>query len=218
MKIGFVFCHGWGFNKDFWRNLKPYFQIYPCYYMDLGYFNNPIEIRQENLTSLKWIGIGHSLGFIKLLESNVQFSALIGLQAFTNFLGSGPELVKIRTQELNKIINNFNLQPLATLENFYNDCGLEFRKEQFKFINYERLITDLEKLKLNYNHLIYSIPLLVIGSKDDKIVPESLIKANFIKNKNTELIIHNKGRHLLGLNEADLIYENIMHFISKLNE
>ena len=37
MKKHFVFYHGFGFDKNFWSNLAPYFAKEKCTYLDLGY-------------------------------------------------------------------------------------------------------------------------------------------------------------------------------------
>lgn len=47
MKKHFVFYHGFGFDKNFWSNLAPYFAKEKCTYLDLGYFGNKCEFNSE---------------------------------------------------------------------------------------------------------------------------------------------------------------------------
>lgn len=98
MKLGFIFSHGWAFNKSYWDNLLPHFKEHPCIVLDHGHMDWSTCHRSIK----KFIGsvVGHSLGLVKLLQSKNTFKALIGLQAFNNFLASDKSLNRRRTLEL----------------------------------------------------------------------------------------------------------------------
>src|SRR5688572_30283333 len=126
--IGFIFCHGWGFSPDFWDNIQIHFKGFPCLFWDLGYFGKVSRPLPTAITSHhQWIGVGHSLGFLKLLESAELFTAMIGLQGFTTFLGLSPVLNKERKRYLKKMITQFEKNPIKTLLDFRQTCGLPLK-------------------------------------------------------------------------------------------
>ncbi|MGI2257352.1 aminotransferase class III-fold pyridoxal phosphate-dependent enzyme [Candidatus Cardinium hertigii] len=164
MKPLFIFCHGWGFDQQFFEPLiKEYFPTISCYSLDLGYFGNE---KIEFPTDQPFIGVGHSLGFIKLLSLKVKFTALIGIQAFINFLGFDPQLQKKRKLELKTMFNYFQSNPIDTLRSFHKRCGLDYTLS--KNFNTTKLIQDLGLLATT--HPLSPIPLLIIGAKNDTLV------------------------------------------------
>ena len=70
----YLLAHGFGFNNDYWKNLIPLLDG-NIYFLD-----------DPNLDGSKvYIGIGHSLGFLKLNNSEFKFDALVALQGFLNY-------------------------------------------------------------------------------------------------------------------------------------
>jgi pimeloyl-[acyl-carrier protein] methyl ester esterase len=210
--IGFIFCHGWGLDKSFWKNILPYFRDYPYLVWDLGYFGDPDIIIPDNQDSIAWIGIGHSLGFSKLLQYNIKFKAIIGLQAFTNFLSNNLVFKKIRLKLIEKMIIDIKVDYIKTLQNFYSESGISFDYLFDKKINLENLSNDLDQLRTNENNLTCNIPCLIIASNGDKIVPSILIKDNFT-NSNYRIIVHEGNTHSLGYIYSEFVFKHIMKFI-----
>ena len=210
--INFVFCHGFAFNQNFWCNLTQYFAGEKCTYLDSEYYNSPSSPITENKDKI--IAIGHSLGLLKLLCSGIKFDYIIGLNGFINFLGNDPCLQKKRRVELETLKQNFIKNPLLTLKSFYKRCGVPSFLSQIdnKKINLDTMLMDLHLLNSNIN-LPTNIPVLILGSEDDKIVPPALIYDNFDHYSNAEINITNKGKHGLGYLEEAYIYKKIMSFI-----
>ncbi|WPX97884.1 hypothetical protein [Candidatus Fokinia crypta] len=210
MNRHFIFCHGFGFDVSFWDNLSPYFAREKCTFIDLGYFKKPLypKIFHEQ----KVIGIGHSLGLLKLVELHKNFEYIIILNGFRNFLGFNPILRKKREVELEILERKFMINPLDALNIFYRKCGISsftkgFRKED---LNFNLMQSELNLLR---NIIILpSIPILVLSSNDDMIVPPQIVKDNF-SNFNAKLEIINHGGHILGLAEPLFVYEKIMKFL-----
>ena len=228
MRKCLIFCHGWGGTINFWNNLKNIFDLnlatnylnISTFFLDLGYFGNPIDSIPFELLDdpeLEFIGIGHSLGLIKLLNLNIKFKALIGLQSFINFLGIDLKLRVLRTKALNLLIKNFALDPLATLENFYRTIGFNnFRFNQQLQLDQFRLQKDLNLLSLEVQ-LKSNIPILIIGAKDDIIVPPALLLDNFSNYSSVEIKMLSDGGHGLGFKHPETIYNNITQFLYDIN-
>ncbi|AXI24641.1 Pimelyl-[acyl-carrier protein] methyl ester esterase [Cardinium endosymbiont of Sogatella furcifera] len=210
MKPCFIFCHGWGFDHKFFEPLiKEYFSNLCCYCLDLGYFGKE-NLRLPSNNTL--IGVGHSLGFIKLISLKVKFTALIGIHAFINFLGFDSELHKKRKLELKTMIKHFQITPIDTLASFHKRCGINY--DISNCLNKIKLMKDLELLTAAYP--LPDIPLLIIGSKNDTIVPTELVFDNF--SKYVRVVVHNEGYHSLGLYGRHFVHEQIISFVDGISE
>ena len=215
MKRLFVFSHGWGFDKNFWQNLAPYFKNEQCIFIDYGYFGE--EIKLENLDhNYSIIGIGHSLGFIKLLDINVKFDYLIGLNSFINFLGQDENLSFSRQQELNIMQQNLKQNLTITLQNFYNRCGIVIEADKYYKIDKHLLYEDLNLLSKKFT-VPTQISTLILNSQNDPIITESISRENFAEITNISLQILNTGSHGLGYLEADIVYHKILSHIDADN-
>lgn len=95
----FVFCHGFGFDASFWERIAPYFSQEKCSFIDLGYFNNRVDI--QCLQEQRIVAIGHSIGLSKLI-STYSFDYLIGLNGFINFLGSDLAIYTADTSKVDR--------------------------------------------------------------------------------------------------------------------
>ncbi|MDD9331104.1 MAG: hypothetical protein PV340_00240 [Wolbachia sp.] len=213
MNYCFLFCHGWGFDHKFFVPLiNEYFFKKPHYCLDLGYFGKENINFPENST---FIGIGHSLGLMKLASLNVKFKALIGIQAFVKFLGFDSQLHRERELELKTMMRNFKISPIETMMSFYKRCGVNLINDNsFNHLDKVKLMQDLKLLTTT--HELPCMPLLILGATDDTIVPPGLIYDNF--GNDVKVIMHNKGRHSLGLREHSFIYEQIVNFLSGITE
>ena len=172
MKGDIVLCHGFGFDRDYWDSLIPYFSDYNIYNMDLGYYGRKTSTL-PTLKSRKTIGIGHSLGFLKLAQLNLEFDLLVGLNPFLNFLGNQKELRRKRQLEFKMLKSSLNLSPKETLESFHLRCGASFDYEKFQNVSLRTLIEDLDYI--SYEHPKPNAKeILILASEDDPVVPKAL--------------------------------------------
>lgn len=209
MKKRFVFCHGFGFDADFWNNLRPYFSKEDCLFLDLGYFgkeNMHIPIDHD----VELIGIGHSIGLMKLIALDVNFTKLIGLQGFINFLGFDQNLNKKRRYELEDLRKAFAFMPKLALSFFYKHAGASVAKEKLSQINKNKMLNDLDYLATKVE---IKTSTLIIGSKDDVIVTPELINDNFASLAQVEIVMCEKGMHCLGNAQPEFVYQEIMRFV-----
>lgn len=207
--IGFVFCHGWAYDPSFWDNLKSYFKNYPCIFWNLGYFAPSNLLIPKDLT-IKWIGIGHSLGFIKLLTSPMRWHKLVGLQGFVNFQGNNSSLKRKRTRDLLKLQQHFERDAAGALAFFYKSCG--GKRIHNNILRKEVLLNDLKQLQ-SVQSLINPPPCLILGTKDDLIVTNELINDNFEQCDQVQIMMHDKGSHNLGFSEPEFVYRAISNFV-----
>ena len=207
----FIFQHGWGYDRNFWQNLAPYFKKEKCIFLDSGYFG--ANFSPKNLFSrYSYVGIGHSLGFTKLLRSTIKFNHLVGICSFTNFLGNDQKIKSVRRKEFDTMNLNLTKNFSDTLHNFYKRCNVPMNY-QYYTINRDLLYRDFHLLLLP-SALPAKIPTLIINSSDDIIVPKAVSLDNFAEQKDIDLRILNSSNHGLGYHQADIIYSKIMSFIN----
>jgi len=214
MALRFVLSHGWGFSPAFWAPLLekwPFTQ--PPIVWDAGYYGLPDLSLPAADASTQWVGIGHSIGFARLIRQNRSFSALIGLQAFTRFLGDNPPLREQRLAEWEQLSMHFDASAVATLKSFYRRCGVPgkwFAPEQ---CNRAALKTDLQQLKESLS-LPDSVPVLILSSQDDVIVPPAILQDNFQGTSST-IDYCDTARHALGYLEPEWVLERIQTFLKE---
>jgi pimeloyl-[acyl-carrier protein] methyl ester esterase len=193
----YLLCHGFGFSNEYWRNLVPLLDGEVVFFDD-----NPDKNK-------RYIGIGHSVGFQKLNNSDFKFDCLVGLQGFINFCGNDPNAKKEREANLDHMLRVFSENAAKSLDFFYRVC--KYPDPIPKNIDSDILLKDLKSMKESYRHC--GCPTLIIGSRQDEIVPLSVIKDNFqnIQNANIEEI--NGVAHSLGFYEPEEVFRKIKIFL-----
>ncbi len=212
MKGNLVLCHGFGFDRDYWNLLIPYFSDYQIFNMDLGYYGKKTGPLLP-ATARKTIGIGHSLGFLKLAQLGHEFDLLVGLNPFLNFLGSQKEIRRRRQLEFQMLKNNMNSSPQTTLEAFHVRCGAPFESKKFEHLSLQDLTQDLDYI--SYEHPAPNIKdVLLIASEDDPVVPKVLTK-ELMKPEFSHLNVEflKTGLHALGYLNPDLVQHRIRGYI-----
>ena len=223
MSIGFVFYHGFGADASYWNNLAPILtENFPCVFYDAGYYKNPQN--PENILTehhnTSWIGVGHSMGFMKLLEKHrlgeIKLSGIVGLQSFENFLGNKFLLRSVRMNVLHVMINSFKSNPVETLKGFIATCDPNASSMRnicdASEIDANLLLHDLNLLK-NKVSIPDDMPHLIVVSDKDPIVDKVLIKDNFSDAKYNVKFWECSG-HTLGYNSAEDVRKILMDFVN----
>lgn len=195
----YLLSHGFGFTNEYWKNLIPSLDG-KVYFLD----NKNID------RSKSYIGIGHSIGFLKLNNSNLNFESLICLQGFLDFCGKTERMRAIRIQKLKKITNEIQVDKIGSLAKFRLACGYDQQITEDLPLN--ELLEDLSIMENAYKHC--GVRTLVIGSIEDMIVPMSIIDDNFKDFNNISIIKTTGIGHSLGYNKIDLILEKMNEFNS----
>ncbi len=214
-RIGLCFCHGWGFDPDFWEPLLPSFSDYPILRWNLGYFGEKSQPLPDSSAD-RWIAIGHSVGFRKLMESPVDWAGVVCIQGFYDFLGSEPRMRKIRQRSLQKMTADWIQNRNLVLQGFYETCGIPSTNSLHLPPSWNALEVDLQAL-VTPSRLTFPLtsPHRVLGSRDDLVVPPSLMESEWGLEKITW---SEKGGHALGFFESDFVSETIHSLICEVRE
>lgn len=195
----YLLSHGFGFSNDFWQNLIKLIHGKIYFYGDKSLDK-----------SKKYIGIGHSLGFLKLNNSNLNFESIVSLQGFLNFCGKDNTLRKIRLQNIEKFKKELVENTVLNLKKFRLNCGYD--KEIKQKFHLQQMIHELEMMKNSYKHC--GIKTLVICSENDNIVPLRIIYDNFQDIANCSILKIQGTGHSLGYNKSKFLWEKINEFNS----
>lgn len=208
----FVFCHGFGFDTQFWERIAPYFSQEKCSFIDLGYFGNRVD--NTYLCNQRVIGIGHSVGLSKLISMYSNFDYLIGLNSFVNFLGSDQIERKKRQKELNALRLSFLKDSDSAIRNFYIRCDIEELIEctDFSNLNRDLILSEFEWLRKEYK--LPEVPTLILRSNDDLVVPPAITSDNFSKQQYIKIDNIMNGGHALGFRKPLEVYRKIMSFLN----
>lgn len=224
----YLLCHGLGFTNDYWKNLIPL--------MSNAYNGAKFAFFDEHFCLVPnedYIGIGHSIGFLKLNNykmnhSLVKLKALIGLQGFLNFCGTLQPYRSERLKTIDKMISICSKDYQKFLIFFHKVCGYSTEADEvfpYLEISKEKLIEDLKLMKNAYKHC--GIPTLIIGSFEDSIVGPYILRDNFVnRTKPTTEKVDNflpihlrfvKGiNHTLGYSKSGEVFKIIRQFLKTL--
>ncbi|OYV48673.1 MAG: hypothetical protein B7X06_00910, partial [Verrucomicrobia bacterium 21-51-4] len=192
-----MFCHGFAFNARYWDVLRSFFAN-EHWVLDLQSEMNWPTPEAE----VDYIGIGHSRGLNTLIRSPIPFKGLIGLNAFVDFIGRDAALAKLRRRMLQRLIAGFKADPKSTLAHFYEACGV-IATPAFHALNPDYLLYALHDLEKPVQ--CPSIPMLILGAKDDTIVPPRLIHDNFLSHSQVYIEFLETGQHALGQLNAAMV-------------
>ncbi len=178
MKRGtLILCHGWAFTPLFWDDFLPFIsKDWEIIWWDLGYRDGTVSMPLPKVLEAPIVGIGHSLGFAKLVLSRIFFTQLIGMNAFAR--------LDIPLQKVEQMEVALNHNSLRLLTQFYRQCGPAKGQIQWPLSTdgLERLKEDLALLKtidcrqeLAQNQSFVSVML----NDQDPIVPSIPTKLQF---------------------------------------
>lgn len=166
--------HGWGFGPEVWSAWTQAFPERPVVLLDAGYFG-PQRLELPH-NPQGWVGIGHSLGFARLLGTDVPWRGLIGLGAFLRFCTAPGQDSGTPPQTLDAMLARLESDPQDVLTRFLRRCGLTGqRPAQPDAQGCERLRQDLIHLReLNLAPQANLPPVLLLHAADDRIAPLAL--------------------------------------------
>jgi pimeloyl-[acyl-carrier protein] methyl ester esterase len=198
---GLVFLHGWGYGPCIWQAWAQTFGPQPggrpIALLDAGYFGPERLNIPQNPDG--WIGVGHSLGFARLLGMNTPWRGLIGFGAFLRFCtkprrntGTPPELLDAMRARL-------DVAPAEVLRRFTKRCGQPVMDITLPDApGMSRLRADLRHLQdLDMPVRRASLPIVLLHAKDDRIAPLALAQEAIAALPGARLETFDSGGHAL---------------------
>lgn len=172
---GLALLHGWGFGPEVWSAWTQAFPERPVALLDAGYFGPQCLELPHNPHG--WVGIGHSLGFARLLAMDVPWRGLIGLGAFLRFCSAPGQDSGAPPQTLDAMLARLESDPQDVLTRFLRRCGVKDERPARPLLaqGSERLRQDLIHLReLNLAPQADLPPVLLLHAADDRIAPLAL--------------------------------------------
>lgn len=171
---GLALLHGWGFGPEVWSAWAQAFPGRPVVLLDAGYFG-PQRLELPH-NPRGWVGIGHSLGFSRLLGMDVPWRGLIGLGAFLRFCAAPGHESGTPAETLDAMSARLESDPQDVLARFLRRCGLGGQRPAMPYAQgCERLRQDLLFLRdLNLTPQADLPPVLLLHAADDRIAPLAL--------------------------------------------
>jgi pimeloyl-[acyl-carrier protein] methyl ester esterase len=206
-----VLAHGWGYSPRCWQPLLPLLRDHAVHCVDFGYWQDASSIPWPPIlpaavTRQPWIGVGHSLGFMWLLQQDLQqLQAAISLYGFSRFAVAPDWPHGVPPRAFAPMRAYLPHDPVGLLKGFYQMAG-----DQTDFPaghpNAHALSQGLDLLEQGDGRAALAglaarhVPLQAIAAQHDQIVPPALSRASF---EGSEIIWQPHARHCLSASPAD---------------
>ncbi|HEX4843934.1 MAG TPA: hypothetical protein VFV57_09690 [Limnobacter sp.] len=217
-----VLAHGWGYNHRFFNPLlqtlqsKGTLENSLVVALECGYFpdqakaglmlytpdawqHHPAETLHNLVLAhadARWLGLGHSLGVVRLLDTSVRWNCLLSINGFTRLAalqtGEAGVAPRVLARMLNKARNNLPL----VLADFHQSCG---HTPAWTTLSDAALLTDLAWMQsVNIEHRLGRV--VAIYSPSDAIVPKALAESCFAQAEHCTLLAVDAPHGELGKN------------------
>lgn len=208
LPIGFVFFSGWAMPPDFFVPLQAallqHFPHAKTHHIQPGYFGDAQLGLPDWPHPIRWFGIGHSYGLMRLLCTPAPWQGIVSLCGFTHFQAHG-EVAQTLRQGL---LENCN----TTLRRFYRLCALPGTLRPATVTHPHTLLADLDALLTCTAETLPATPLLALAATDDEVVPPDLTRECFAA---PDIRWRDKTGHALGWFEPDWCAEQISTWLSQ---
>jgi len=216
-----LMAHGWGYNHHFFDAFAGQLPqdirdstLLVC--LEAGYFPEQAKAGlmlytggewlhhcAETLHSLvlahaevPWLGLGHSLGFSKLLDFSIRWHSLFSLHGFTHFIKGGHHTEGTHPRLLARMIQKAEQNMPEVLRDFHVRCG---HGAQWATLNEHTLLADLRTMQqldcsaTLSGALAHGADLYAWAGNDDQIASLPLVRACF------EPLLLSQGHPLVSL-------------------
>ncbi|MEN7522340.1 alpha/beta hydrolase, partial [Bordetella pertussis] len=110
------FEHGWAHDAGVWAPLRAALADWPQQAADAGYFGPAVEPPADGAPV---VAIGHSLGFLKILQSPAPGCiAYIAINGFARFAGGADYPPGVAPRLLERMLARLELDPAAVVDDF----------------------------------------------------------------------------------------------------
>lgn len=213
---GLVLLHGWGYSSEVFEGWRAAFPERPVELLDAGYFGAPRLDLPPNEGG--WVGVGHSLGFAKLLGMDVPWRGLVGFGAFLRFCelpgktGGTPQA--LMEAMLARLADN----PADVLRRFVRRCGDDAScAPPLDESGLQRLREDLLLLRgLDMQPPAQVPPLLLVHAADDRIVSPALAREAQGGLRRSRFKLFESGGHVLPFKHPQPCQALVREFLNGL--
>ncbi|WP_051908777.1 alpha/beta fold hydrolase [Candidatus Odyssella acanthamoebae] len=180
--------HGWGYDNTFFAPLMKILTDVDIICVNEGYFGAPYIPPVANDVA---IGIGHSQGFSRLIQTFPNLQGYVSLNGFTQFMRSQNFPNGTPKAMLGAMIQQYQRHPDVVLQTFYERTGHPHLGAPLHR-NDELLRQNLTALR-SLSIKLPEAPILAIAGTDDLITPVTLqqdcfSKLHLIENANHSLL------------------------------
>lgn len=219
-RFGLVFLHGWGYGPETWDALARSLAPAPTALLNAGYFGPPLLSLPDGLPQDPegWVGVGHSLGFARLLEMGLPVRGLVGIGGFLRFCRQPGKAAGTPADTLDAMLSRLDAAPEDVLARFRRRCGHRGSSlDHLDAHGLARLRADLLRLRgLDLPAPGKRIPTLLIHAQDDRIVPLDLAREALALLPNSRLELLPDGGHALPLTRSADCQRLIQEFLHDL--
>jgi len=197
-----VFLHGWGSGSFVWDKVTPAFSDYKVITPNLGFVGDETLPFPEE----KFIGIGHSLGGQYLLKHYPdQLAGFVSIASFPCFYRHIPK------QILEAMKRNIVKDSTRQIREFWLHAGLD-QPGGLARLNPDQIFKGLVWLSQWDVTVPDNLPLKILASRDDTIVPEAMSAACWGHHP-----VHwrTDGGHMLPLTQAQWCINHIKEFLNE---
>lgn len=218
--LEFVFAHGWAMGDWFWEPLQRQLECRSVQNWSTPYFHDPdmslpsgaLPADPGTLPKSPWVGIGHSLGFRKLLDVDLSCCrALISLGGFLSFCNENTDT----ELAVRKMLRGIGRERSSVIRAFYRNCGLTCAvPESPNFAVMERdlqLLLPENGLEMGPVDQWKGVPVLALAGARDQIVALETARTQFAK-----LDVHPEATHGLGWDHSHWCAERIANWLESI--
>ncbi|MBF0137186.1 MAG: alpha/beta hydrolase [Magnetococcus sp. DMHC-1] len=222
MKPELVWIHGWALGAGMWRGITRHLPHWSHQLPDLGFFAKPAPLK---IPDAPWVGIGHSLGFLWLLEElrtsrlpMTHCQGLVSINGFSRF-HRGPDCIHgVSPRILNSMAARCLENPENLLQEFRQNAGLpqDLGPVPMATLDRDQLSLGLQWLGTWDNRPLlatWNRPLLVLAGSADAIVTPEQTRDLFAHHPKAMLHWLDGGGHMLPLTRPAWCAEHLVRFL-----
>ncbi|MBF0177757.1 MAG: hypothetical protein HQL63_13065 [Magnetococcales bacterium] len=224
MKPELVWVHGWALGPGMWRGMTRRLPEWRHQLPDLGFFASPTPL---HIPSTPWVGIGHSLGFLWLLEEMRQERlpmthclGLVSINGFTRFCRGDGLAHGVHPKILHGMASRCRTDPETLLRDFRQKAGLpmDLGPIPMAALDQNRLLLGLQWLEKWDNRDLLAgltLPILALAGTDDAVVLPAHTRQLFADHEKMSCHWLENGHHMLPLLQPAWCVEKLEEFLKK---